>query len=48
MHDSPDLAAQIAADNQLWSDFVAICDCGGRLAAHSDAFSLAKVLSHQG
>jgi len=24
--------ARIAADHKLWSDFLAICDCGGRLA----------------
>jgi hypothetical protein len=45
MHDSPDLAAQIAADNQLWSDFVAICDCGGRLAgtdSEARAFALVE------
>jgi aminopeptidase YwaD len=27
-----DLAAAIAADRQLWPDFLALCDCGGRLA----------------
>jgi aminopeptidase YwaD len=27
-----ELAIQAAADPQLWSDFLAICDCGGRLA----------------
>src|SRR2546423_9234717 len=32
MHDGSDLAARIAADGELWSDFLAICDCGGRLA----------------
>jgi aminopeptidase YwaD len=28
----PDLSGMIAADKQLWRDFEAICDCGGRLA----------------
>ncbi len=32
MHVSPDIAAAIAADQELWPDFLAICDCGGRLA----------------
>src|SRR5436190_10210228 len=32
MHDSSDFAAQVTADDQLWPDFLAICDCGGRLA----------------
>lgn len=27
-----DLLATVAADHNLWSDFIAICDCGGRLA----------------
>jgi aminopeptidase YwaD len=27
-----DFAAQINADRELWADFNAICDCGGRLA----------------
>ena len=45
MHESPDLAAQIAADNQLWPDFLAICDCGGRLAgtdSEARAFALVE------
>ena len=29
---NPDVAQAIAADPQLWSDFLDICDCGGRLA----------------
>src|SRR5262245_66079483 len=29
---NPDLAPAIATDLQLWPDFLAICDCGGRLA----------------
>jgi len=32
MHADPDLARAIANDPQLWPDFLAICDCGGRLA----------------
>jgi len=32
MPDSSVLAANAAADPQLWPDFLAICDCGGRLA----------------
>ena len=32
MLESSDLAARIAADRQLWPDFLAICDCGGRLS----------------
>lgn len=32
MPDSSDLSARIAADGELWPDFLAICDCGGRLA----------------
>jgi hypothetical protein len=27
-----DFAARIAADQQLWPDFLTICDCGGRLS----------------
>jgi aminopeptidase YwaD len=43
MHDGSDLAAEVAADTQLWSDFLAICDCGGRLAgteSEARAFAL--------
>jgi aminopeptidase YwaD len=44
MHDSSDLAAEVAADNQLWPDFLAICDCGGRLAGtESEARAFAFV-----
>jgi len=32
MHLDPDINARIAADSELWDDFEAICDCGGRLA----------------
>src|SRR5262245_65098183 len=32
MNGTPDLAAVIAADQQLWRNFQALCDCGGRLA----------------
>jgi aminopeptidase YwaD len=32
MIETSDLANRIAADRQLWPDFLAICDCGGRLA----------------
>ena len=32
MPDVLDLAGRVAADGELWSDFLAICDCGGRLA----------------
>ena len=45
MRESPDLAAQIAADSQLWPDFLAICDCGGRLAgtdSEARAFALVE------
>jgi len=37
------LGARIAADEQLWADFNAICDCGGRLAgtdSERNAFAL--------
>src|SRR5262245_4023466 len=40
---NPDLAPAIATDLQLWSDFLAICDCGGRLAgtaSERSAFAL--------
>ena len=32
MTTTPDVSGVIAADKQLWRDFEAICDCGGRLA----------------
>ena len=32
MHDSSDLVGRVTADAELWPDFLAICDCGGRLA----------------
>ena len=32
MDRNSDFASRIAADRQLWPDFLAICDCGGRLA----------------
>jgi hypothetical protein len=32
MNAGTDVAGRIAADRELWSDFLAICDCGGRLA----------------
>ena len=32
MHATLDLAGAIAADPQLWRDFLGLCDCGGRLA----------------
>jgi aminopeptidase YwaD len=45
MQQSPDLATQIAADHQIWLDFLAICDCGGRLAgtdSETRAFALVE------
>src|SRR4030095_11248482 len=39
-----DLAGVIAADQALWRDFEAICDCGGRLAGTtSEAYAFAHV-----
>ena len=39
-----DLAGVIATDKQLWRDFEAICDCGGRLAGTtSEAYAFAHV-----
>src|SRR5262249_54742326 len=32
MNGTLDLAATLAADPQIWRDFQALCDCGGRLA----------------
>src|SRR5882672_4822070 len=32
MQDTSGLVAKISADRELWPDFLAICDCGGRLA----------------
>src|SRR5262245_6485141 len=32
MPQTNDIGAQIIADRELWADFNAICDCGGRLA----------------
>jgi hypothetical protein len=32
MHDGYDLAARVAADKEIWPDFLAICDFGGRFA----------------
>jgi hypothetical protein len=32
MDQAPELTHRIAADRELWPDFLAICDCGGRLA----------------
>jgi hypothetical protein len=46
MQQSPDLATQIAADHQIWLDFLAICDCGGRLAgteSETRAFALVEI-----
>lgn len=44
MHDGSDLASRIAADGELWSDFLAICDCGGRLSGtESEARAFAFV-----
>jgi aminopeptidase YwaD len=44
MDDGSDLAARVAADGQVWSDFLAICDCGGRLAGtESEARAFALV-----
>jgi aminopeptidase YwaD len=44
MHDFSDLVARIAADRDLWPDFLAICDCGGRLAGtESEARAFALV-----
>ena len=40
-----DLAAEVAADRELWPDFLAICDCGGRLAgteSEQRAFALVE------
>ena len=45
MTQDSDLANRIAADRQLWSDFLAICDCGGRLAgtdSEARAFALVE------
>jgi aminopeptidase YwaD len=45
MHDDFDLAARVAADRELWPDFLAICDCGGRLAgteSETRAFALVE------
>ena len=44
MHDSSDLAGRVVADGELWPDFLAICDCGGRLAGtESEARAFAIV-----
>jgi aminopeptidase YwaD len=46
MHQSADCAGCIAADPHLWPDFLAICDCGGRLAGTESerrAFALVEV-----
>jgi aminopeptidase YwaD len=44
MNSSTDVATRIAADPELWSDFLAICDCGGRLAGtESEQRALALV-----
>src|SRR5207253_690414 len=43
--ESSDLATRIAADRQLWPDFLAICDCGGRLSgtlSEERAFALVE------
>ncbi len=32
MYTNPDLAKAIAVDEELWPDFLRVCDCGGRLA----------------
>ena len=45
-----DVSAAIAADGHLWSDFLAICDCGGRLAgtdSERDAFALVEARAEQ-
>jgi hypothetical protein len=44
MYDGSDLAGRVTADAELWSDFLAICDCGGRLAGtQSEARAFAFV-----
>jgi aminopeptidase YwaD len=44
MHDGSDVAARIVSDGELWPDFLAICDCGGRLAGtESEARAFAFV-----
>ena len=32
MQETSDLVARISADREIWPDFLAVCDCGGRLA----------------
>ena len=32
MQDVSELLAEVSADRELWPDFLATCDCGGRLA----------------
>jgi len=47
MRIDPETAARIANDNALWSDFEAICNCGGRLAgtqSERQAFELVERL----
>ena len=41
------LRARIAADRQLWTDFNAICDCGGRLAGTAGERKAFAVLEAQ-
>lgn len=44
MFDYAPLRASIVADNAIWSDFLSICDCGGRLAGtESEERALALV-----
>lgn len=46
MTESSDLVSRIAADRQLWPDFLAVCDCGGRLAGtESERLAFALVES---
>ncbi len=45
MLESSDLANRIAADRQLWPDFLSVCDCGGRLSgtpSEEHAFALVE------
>ena len=45
MQEISDLPATVSADRELWPDFLAICDCGGRLAgteSEQRAFALVE------
>jgi aminopeptidase YwaD len=44
----PDILGRLAADRALWSDFAALCDCGGRLAGTASERRALALLKERG